>query len=593
MDVLAFLTLDIQRPNISAIVYGMQGDRQSRAIRAQLVDGSTQWTPPAGTFFVISYAKPDGTHGIYSQTEAGNAAVTVSGSVATIALAEQVLTVAGDVPMTLTMFSADGERLSAFTWLLIVKPAAYSDAAFMSTDYYNLLTEQITAMLKAQESITGLTATATTLAAGSAATVTVTGGTGAEDPFHFVFGIPKGNTGSKGATGTAATITAQIVEYQSGTSGTTAPTGAWSTTVPTVPAGQYLWTRSTVTFNSGSPVVSYSVSRMGVDGTGSVKTVNNQSPDSSGDILLSSSNIPTPDFSSITAALAAKANSTDVTLEKLGAASNPNLLDNPWFTVNQRGQTTYTHSGGGFAYTIDRWKIQAGMTVNVTSNGITLIDTVGSKNFEQVIEIPSDMYGKTMTLSVMGSNTVSLTFVMPQITATVPTTIATKTGGQIVVNVRHETAATLRIYIRCATVNTNVPLTAVKFEYGSVSTLANDHAPDLVTELLKCQRYYFKSATTTNNMFLGDTGAGSKAPRFHVPVPVPMYSGSTLTVSVLATTSYAVTPIASKNIGKPTVATAVNNGSEVYVTLSETAAISDTAYQLCSIQTTVSISADL
>ena len=323
MDVLAFLTLDIQRPNISAIVYGMQGDRQSRAIRAQLVDGSTQWTPPAGTFFVISYAKPDGTHGIYSQTETGNAAVTVSGSVATIALAEQVLTVAGDVPMTLTMFNTDGERLSAFTWLLIVKPAAFSDAAFMSTDYYNLLTEQITAVLKAQESIIGLTATATTLAAGSAATVTVTGGTGADDPFNFELGIPRGDTGAQGETGAAAEITAQIVEYQSGTSGTTAPTGAWSTTVPAVPAGQYLWTRSTVTFNSGSPVVSYSVSRMGVDGTGSVKTVNNQSPDSSGDILLSSSNIPTPDFSSITAALAAKVNTSDVlTLEEIAASTD-------------------------------------------------------------------------------------------------------------------------------------------------------------------------------------------------------------------------------------------------------------------------------
>ena len=312
MDVLAFLTLDIQRPNISAIVYGMQGDRQSRAIRAQLVDGSTQWTPPAGTFFVISYAKPDGTHGIYSQTETGNAAVTVSGSVATIALVEQVLTAAGDVPMTLTMFNTDGERLSTFTWLLIVKPAVYSDAAFMRTDYYNLLTEQITAALKAKESMAGLTATATTLAAGSAATVTVTGGTGAEDPFNFVFGIPRGNTGSKGATGTAATITAQIVEYQVGTSGTTAPTGAWKTTVPAVPNGQYLWTRTTITFNSGSPVVSYSVSRMGVDGTGSVKSVNNQSPDSSGNVLLSSNNIPTPDFSSITSALNAKVNVSDI-----------------------------------------------------------------------------------------------------------------------------------------------------------------------------------------------------------------------------------------------------------------------------------------
>ena len=31
--------------------------------------------------------------------------------------------------------------------------------------------------------------------------------------------------------------------------------------------------------------------------------------------------------------------------------SNPNLLDNPWFTVNQRGATAYTVG----AYGVDRW----------------------------------------------------------------------------------------------------------------------------------------------------------------------------------------------------------------------------------------------
>lgn len=345
MDVLAFLTLDIQRPNISAIVYGMQGDRQSRAIRAQLVDGSTQWTPPAGTFFVISYAKPDGTHGMYSQTETGNAAVTVSGSVATIALAEQVLTVAGDVPMTLTMFSADGERLSAFTWLLIVKPAAYSDAAFMSTDYYNLLTEQITAVLKAQESITGLTATATTLAPGSAATVTVTGGTGADDPFNFKIGIPRGYTGAQGATGAAAEITAQIVEYQAGTSGTTAPTGAWSTTVPAVPAGQYLWTRTTVRFNTGNPVVSYSVGKMGVDGAGSVKSINKQSPDGSGNVTLIGNDIPTTGFTSITAALASKAPLSFPVLESPTLKFYFGDTDNKYYEIRRAGNPgTYSVS---------------------------------------------------------------------------------------------------------------------------------------------------------------------------------------------------------------------------------------------------------
>ena len=54
--------------------------------------------------------------------------------------------------------------------------------------------------------------------------------------------------------------------YQTSSSGTTVPSGSWSSTVPSVSQGEYLWTRTTVTFNTGSPVVSYSVAYQGEDG---------------------------------------------------------------------------------------------------------------------------------------------------------------------------------------------------------------------------------------------------------------------------------------------------------------------------------------
>lgn len=56
------------------------------------------------------------------------------------------------------------------------------------------------------------------------------------------------------------------VEYQASTSGTTVPTGAWSTTIPSVAAGSYLWTKTTTNYTSGSPTIGYSVARMGVNG---------------------------------------------------------------------------------------------------------------------------------------------------------------------------------------------------------------------------------------------------------------------------------------------------------------------------------------
>ena len=90
--------------------------------------------------------------------------------------------------------------------------------------------------------------------------------------------------GVPGPTGNPATLVSNDVAYQAGDSGTVVPTGEWSGDVPNVAQGKYLWVRTTVNFNSGEPVVCYGVSRMGVDGSGSVISVNGISPDDSGDV---------------------------------------------------------------------------------------------------------------------------------------------------------------------------------------------------------------------------------------------------------------------------------------------------------------------
>ena len=61
-------------------------------------------------------------------------------------------------------------------------------------------------------------------------------------------------------------VDTSVVEYQVGTSGTTAPTGKWDLGVPTVASGQYLWTRTTITYNDGTSTILYSVSSMGEKG---------------------------------------------------------------------------------------------------------------------------------------------------------------------------------------------------------------------------------------------------------------------------------------------------------------------------------------
>ena len=73
--------------------------------------------------------------------------------------------------------------------------------------------------------------------------------------------------GTNGSNGTSVSITSTAVEYQVSDSGTTAPTGSWSTSVPSVPEGKFLWTRTTVVYSNNSSTISFSVSYKGTNGT--------------------------------------------------------------------------------------------------------------------------------------------------------------------------------------------------------------------------------------------------------------------------------------------------------------------------------------
>lgn len=72
------------------------------------------------------------------------------------------------------------------------------------------------------------------------------------------------NDGSKGADGNGIASTA--ITYQAGTSATVAPTGTWSSSPVSVPAGQFLWTRTIFTYTDTTTKTIYNVSRQGQDG---------------------------------------------------------------------------------------------------------------------------------------------------------------------------------------------------------------------------------------------------------------------------------------------------------------------------------------
>lgn len=322
--------------------------------------------------------------------------------------------------------------------------------------------------------------------------------------------------GEKGDTGAAATVTGTTVEYMVSDSGTIVPSGSWSTTIPTVPQGKYLWTRVTTTFNTGSPAVSYSVTRMGIDGTGSVSAVNNKSPDESGNVALTAADIATSGGVSVEAKLDTLGEEKQPlltpgdnisisgnTIATKAFPCNPNLLDNWYFgnPINQRGQTSYT--GGGYA--VDRWKIGDGVTAAVANGALNISYSTPGWNLVEPLDnmlVP----GVTYTLSCIykasvnpirlvvawsdsqffynEASPISDDWALAQITGTIPAD-ATMSFNQVIVQSIGSSAG-------------NFSLKAIKLELGSQQTLAHqengvlvlNEIPDYGEQLRRCQRYY-------------------------------------------------------------------------------------------------------
>ena len=198
-------------------------------------------------------------------------------------------------------------------------------------------------------------------------------GTSSAAPVHYTdydwFQIK----GEKGDKGDPSTIVSQSVTYQEGTSPNVQPSGTWTTTIPVVSQGNYLWTRTIVTFNSGSPVTFFSVARMGLDGSGSVSSVNNQSPDANGNVALTADDIPTSGGTSVEADLSGVKN----TLNQLALIGNTTA-------INQNGTYTKENVTGMTAnHKVVNWGLfsDANLTTPISPNNppadITIAEEAG------------------------------------------------------------------------------------------------------------------------------------------------------------------------------------------------------------------------
>ena len=131
------IAIDLAKPGIPKMVYAMQGEGYTRTVSLKIFDDGVQWTPPSDAAYQVSYCKPDGKGGTYSSytTDSSKPAVVVSDGRLNVVLIPQMLQVRVEVHMQHAAIMAYAERLSTFTFYIMVQASAESGIA--SEDYWN------------------------------------------------------------------------------------------------------------------------------------------------------------------------------------------------------------------------------------------------------------------------------------------------------------------------------------------------------------------------------------------------------------------------------------------------------------------------
>lgn len=214
-------------------------------------------------------------------------------------------------------------------------------------------------------------------------------------------------------------------------------------------------------------------------------------------------------------------------------ASNRNLLDNPWFTVNQRNVSGTITSG----YIADRWTItygSGGVQASRTADSITVKSTSGSSHGDIAQRMEKSLFdflvGKTVTASVMRSNgsVISKSFTFQSAVSSI--NVGTDLDGNAI-SVRVYQASTYQD-VQFWKWNTAGTFRAVKLELGSYSTLANDVPPDYGEELRKCRRYFRRYAPNQTGLALiGRAGSTTEADFILGDEPMAKSTGITAAIN--------------------------------------------------------------
>lgn len=300
-----------------------------------------------------------------------------------------------------------------------------------------------------------------------------------------------GTNGTNGKDGTSVTISSKSVTYQASTSGTTTPTGTWSSTVPSVTKGQYLWTKTVVTYSTGDSTTSYSVAYQGTNGTNGTNgtSVTVSSTTTTYQKSNSPTTIPTGTWSSTVVA-------TDTTNKYLWTKVVVTFSDGKTATSYSVSSTMDSIAVGGRNYVLN--------SANIAGSGIG--STAGSRNEYMVLNVGQSYmtipHGTAVTISFdleMVVNTANPTLAVynsnnkgPKalyystlnFTAAVGTTIKKRCSVQNTITDRTDATKTDNYIEFYSTYDTSnwFSISNLKLEIGNVATDWTPAPEDMATE---------------------------------------------------------------------------------------------------------------
>lgn len=273
---------DVNAPLLTTVLKTllMQGDDGANVLTVTLYSGAEAVDATGAT--VSGYLlREDGAKVPLSGSVAGN--------VVTVKLDKHCYLVAGAFGAYVRLKMGDVTR----TILKIAgEIASEGDGPVVDIEEKLVSLEDIIAQMEEMVRVTEAAETATSAANTAAQTASTAAGTATNAASTANGAASTANTAAERANTAAKALeeapipTGTVSSYQAGTSPTTPPAGTWQSTIPAVQQGQYLWTRTVQSYTNGNPTTFYSVARQGMDGSGSVASVDGVSPDASGNVPL-------------------------------------------------------------------------------------------------------------------------------------------------------------------------------------------------------------------------------------------------------------------------------------------------------------------